>query len=237
MSTFLAFCLGVLNVTCSVPVVDVGLTAAPVPIQHKLTVERSGQTTAVITLNGATFASEPSVTSGTKGSFTPTLFTVVGPANLGVEGIVLNISGSDIGDVVSATLRIFDPNAAVTLVEVTVPLVEVAGVQRFEVPFFNPASNRVQESFLRLSATGGAVVATITGTDDAGNRSGRFDVLLEAGQSAQVNSATLESAIGAPHGKYRLNVDADATGLTVQSLLRNNNSGTVTTASDVILPD
>jgi hypothetical protein len=65
----LAFCLGILNVTCSVPVAEVPLTAQPVPIQHVLSVDRVGQTTAVITLNGATFVSQPTVTKGIVGSF------------------------------------------------------------------------------------------------------------------------------------------------------------------------
>jgi len=230
----LAFCLGIINVTCSVPVAEVSLTAQPVPIQHVLSVDRAGQTTAVITLNGATFVSQPAVTKGIIGSFSPTLFTVIGATGIEASGFVLNISSANIGDTVTATLRIFDPNTATTLVETTVPLVEVTGVERFEVPFFNPASNTNQQTFLRIAANGGAVVATITGTDDAGNKSRRMDVLVESGHAMQINSSALEAQIGAPVGKYRLKIDADATGLMVQGLVRNNQTGTVSAISDTI---
>ena len=107
----------------------------------------------------------------------------------------------------------------------------------------NPAGNSTQQSFLRINNTGslGGLV-TITGVDDAGNKSsGSISFTLPAGQSIQLNSTVLQSgssspingiavtgALGTPVGKWVLTVTGQFQGMVVTSLNRNNNSGTLT---------
>ena len=107
----------------------------------------------------------------------------------------------------------------------------------------NPAGNSTQQSFLRVNNTGslGGLV-TITGVDDAGNRSsGSISFTLPANHSIQLNSTVLQSgssspingiavtgALGTPVGKWVLTVTGQFQGMVVTSLNRNNNSGTLT---------
>ena len=89
---------------------------------------------------------------------------------------------------------------------------------RYEVVFFNPASNAAQASVLRVvnrSQTEAAV--TITGTDDAGEAGDEAVTLtLPAGAARMLGAPALESggeefegALGDGTGKWRLVVDSD----------------------------
>ena len=117
------------------------------------------------------------------------------------------------------------PNAVHNVVAESQP----EGGYRYEVAFFNPASNASQASVLRLvnrSASEAAV--TITGTDDAG-RAGDAAVTLTlpAGAARTLSAPALESgddegldgALGDGAGKWRLSVDSDRP-LSVMSLMR-----------------
>ena len=104
-----------------------------------------------------------------------------------------------------------------------------AGSMRYRVPFFNPGSNRVQQSRLRLVNPGdGAAEVVITGRDDAGEPSGgEVRLTLAAGESRSLGAAALEEGgdgldggLGDGSGKWRLTVSADRP-LRVMSLLRN----------------
>ena len=104
-----------------------------------------------------------------------------------------------------------------------------AGSMRYRVPFFNPGSNRVQQSRLRLVNPGdGAAAVVITGRDDAGEPSGDdVRLTLAAGESRSLGAAALEAGgdgldggLGDGSGKWRLTVSADRP-LRVMSLLRN----------------
>ena len=104
-----------------------------------------------------------------------------------------------------------------------------AGSMRYRVPFFNPGSNRVQQSRLRLVNPGdGAAAVVITGRDDAGEPSGgEVRLTLAAGESRSLGAAALEAggdgfdgSLGDGSGKWRLTVSADRP-LRVMSLLRN----------------
>ena len=106
---------------------------------------------------------------------------------------------------------------------------EEAGSMRYRVPFFNPGSNRVQQSRLRLVNPGdGAAAVVITGRDDAGEPSGgEVRLTLAAGESRSLGAAALEEggdgfdgSLGDGSGKWRLTVSADRP-LRVMSLLRN----------------
>ena len=103
-----------------------------------------------------------------------------------------------------------------------------AGSMRYRVPFFNPGSNRVQQSRLRLVNPGdGAAAVVITGRDDAGEPSGsEVRLTLAAGESRSLGAAALEAGgdgldggLGDGSGKWRLTVSADRP-LRVMSLLR-----------------
>ena len=104
-----------------------------------------------------------------------------------------------------------------------------AGSMRYRVPFFNPGSNRVQQSRLRLvNPWDGAAAVVITGRDDAGESPGsEVRLTLAAGESRSLGAEALEAggdgldgSLGDGSGKWRLTVSADRP-LRVMSLLRN----------------
>ena len=106
---------------------------------------------------------------------------------------------------------------------------EEAGSMRYRVPFFNPGSNRVQQSRLRLvNPGGGAAEVVITGRDDAGESPGsEVRLTLVAGEARSLGADVLEEggdgldgSLGDGAGKWRLTVSADRP-LRVMSLLRN----------------
>lgn len=113
-----------------------------------------------------------------------------------------------------------------------------------DVTTFNPGGNTTQQSFLRV-VNGGDIdgLVTITGVDDAGNAGSPVTFNLNAGNSMQLNSDDLQNgntakgltgALGSSVGKWRLNVTGEFNGMAVQSLVRNNNSGTVSNLSSDI---
>lgn len=115
-----------------------------------------------------------------------------------------------------------------------------------DVTIFNPGGNTTQQSFLRV-VNGGAIsgLVTITGVDDAGKAGTPVTFNLDAGKSVQLNSDDLQNgnadkgltgALGAGAGKWRLNVTGEFNNMAVQSLVRNNNSGTVSNLSSDIKP-
>lgn len=235
--SFFSACFGILSLTCQQPVTELAFTPGAQPIPHEFRLEdRGAQTTVLVSIAGATFATAPAIAGATVIASSATSVQVAGSGAIAITGLALNVSGADVGDEVTALVRIVDPNRAVLLSEQTVRIATVRGVDRFRVPFFNPSTNRTQETLLRLSAANGEVVAVVTGRDDAGNRSGKGELLVEAGKARTVTAAQLEALIGAPVGKWRLTIDTDAPGLTVQALVRNANTGTITTISDTVGP-
>lgn len=136
-----------------------------------------------------------------------------------------------------AFVRVLDPNGPTVLAEQTYTIASVRGVDRFRVPFFNPSTNRTQETLLRVAAETGDVAFVVRGRDDAGNLSAKGQFLVQDGKARTITAAQLESQIGAPVGKWRLTIDTDAPGLTVQGLVRNANTGTITAISDTVGAD
>lgn len=231
----LLLCLGLLDVTCSTPIQSVPLTAADVSIPHELVLDNStGRRNVTVTISGAQFAAQPTVSQGNLAGFGPNAFVVVTDAGVRVTDLKLDVANANIGDLVKIAVRVGDPNASVIITEKTYTVASVRGVERFTVPFFNPATNRTQETFLRLSASEGDVVATITGIDDAGNQSTKAEYFLAAGTSIQLTSAQLEEKMGQPTGKRRLTIDADATGLVVQGMVRNSTTGVISAITDTV---
>ncbi|MDE2309104.1 MAG: hypothetical protein KGJ97_12540 [Xanthomonadaceae bacterium] len=103
---------------------------------------------------------------------------------------------------------------------------------------FNPAGNTTQQSFLRISNTGGTSgLVTITGKDDMGAAApGTVSMTLASGKSIQLTSDDLQNgnaakgltgALGAGTGKWILTVTGQISGMEVTNLNRNNTSGTV----------
>ena len=103
---------------------------------------------------------------------------------------------------------------------------------------FNPAGNASEQSFLRISNTGGTSgLVTITGKDDNGvAAAGTVSMNLAAGKSVQLTSSDLQNgnaakgltgALGAGTGKWVLTVTGQISGMEVTNLNRNNTSGTV----------
>ena len=102
------------------------------------------------------------------------------------------------------------------------------GSNRYHVPFFNPGSNRSQESKLRLINPGSSSASIeITGVDDDGRAPPRDPVRLNlgAGMARILTAYQLESGgagltggLGAGQGKWRLSVSANRP-IQVMSLL------------------
>ena len=94
-----------------------------------------------------------------------------------------------------------------------------AGGHRYEVPLFNPASDVVQQSRLRLINPGNAAASiTIMGRDDGGAvaAGGTVELTLAAGASRTLTAQQLEAGdtglagqLGAAVGRWRLIVSSD----------------------------
>ena len=93
------------------------------------------------------------------------------------------------------------------------------GVHRYEVPLFNPASDAVQQSRLRLINPGNAVASVmIEGRDDHGAiaAGGTVELTLAAGAARTLTALQLEAGdtdltgrLGAGVGRWRLTVSSD----------------------------
>ena len=122
-----------------------------------------------------------------------------------------------------------DPEGYVSRLDATVAGTYEDGVHRYAVAFFNPGSNVVKRSVLRLvnpSDAGAAV--TISAVDDDGVPAPDADVTLTltAGETRDLSALALENggdgfegSFGAGEGKWRLTVSTDRV-LHVLSLLR-----------------
>ena len=94
------------------------------------------------------------------------------------------------------------------------------------VSVFNPGSNQVQRSLLRLANDGAEdAMATIGGVDDAGRAGGAVSVTVPAGEALWLSAAELEEggdgfegSLGDGEGKWRLTVSSAAP-LAVMSLV------------------
>ena len=122
-----------------------------------------------------------------------------------------------------------DPEGYVSRLDATVAGAYEDGVHRYAVAFFNPGSNVVKRSVLRLINPGDTdAEVTISAVDDAGVAAPDGDVTLTlpAGEARELSALALESggdgfegSFGAGEGKWRLTVRADRA-LHVLSLLR-----------------
>ena len=121
------------------------------------------------------------------------------------------------------------PVGYVSPIDATVPSVYEYGMHRYEVAFFNPGSNVVKRSVLRLVNPGdGDAEVTVSAVDDAGAAATNGDVTLTlpAGEARDLSALALESggegfegSFGDGEGKWRLTVSTDRA-LYVLSLLR-----------------
>lgn len=241
-------CLGDLQIQCKGETSSTQLTVSPIALPD-LDVEMSANYLVRLQLVGnAEFVSTavPSFPGSVVARSSKIL--VLRPDNLNstVSNIQVKLTESAfVGDRIELQTVIYDPNgAAATLFDKTFTALNVTGFERVQVAFFNPATNNTQFSLLRIvneSDEDGIVV--ITGVDDAGNTSLPVTVLVPSKNAIQLTSTDLESGatskgvqgfLGRGVGKWRLTIDSDFVGLTVQSLVRNNVTGTITTVTDTL---
>ena len=149
-----------------------------------------------------------------------------GNAMLGLTGGI----GAEVGDarleivtdldiVPLAYVRAADGTLSAMHDTVRAAAVDGSGVHRYEVPLFNPASDAVQQSRLRLINPGDAAASvTIGARDDAGAAAtgGTVELTLAPGASRMLTAQQLEAGdpgltgrLGAGVGKWRLNVSSD----------------------------
>ena len=137
--------------------------------------------------------------------------TEVGDARLEIE--------TDLDIVPLAYVRAADGTLSAMHDTVRAAAADGAGGHRYEVPLFNPASNVVQQSRLRLINPGNAAASiTIKGWDDGGAvaAGGTVELTLAPGASRMLTAQQLEAGdpsltgrLGAGVGKWRLNVSSD----------------------------
>ena len=112
-----------------------------------------------------------------------------------------------------------NPEDYVSRIDSTVAGVYEAGMHRYEVAFFNPGSNMVKRSVLRLVNPSEADAAvTISAVDDDGAAALEGDVTLTvpAGEALDLTALALENggenfegSFGDGEGKWRLSVSSD----------------------------
>lgn len=238
-------CVGDLQIQCKQEVRSTELTIAAVEIPDVVVETTPGYAVRFELLGPAEFDAAATPVNGA--------FLGQGPkilvwrnlsARSALEGATIKLtSDADVADVVKARLTIYDPNgAAQTILQKEFDVVNVVGFERKTVFFFNPATNNTQFSLLRIvndSQETGVVV--IKGVDDSGFVSQPVQVLIPARGAIQLTATELEQgssrlvgSLGRGVGKWRLTLDSDFVGLTVQSLVRNNVDGTITSVSDVV---
>jgi len=241
-------CLGDLQIQCKGDSASTQLTVSPVTLPD-LDIEMSANYLVRVQLLGnAEFpvGTAPTFAGSVIGRSSKILVLRPDNLNSAVTNLQVQLTNEAfVGDKVELQVVIYDPNGpASTLFDKTFTALNVTGFERVEVAFFNPATNNTQFSLLRIvneSDEDGVVV--IRGIDDAGNVSLPISVLVPSRNAVQLTSSDLE--VGAPTkgvsgflgrgvGKWRLTLDSDFLGLTVQSLVRNNVTGTITTVTDTL---
>jgi hypothetical protein len=241
-------CLGDLQIQCKGEFTSTPLTVAPVTLPD-LDVEMSANYLVRLQLDGnAEFVASASPTFAGSVIGRSAKILVLRPNNLVSTIEDLQVEFTDqafVGDTIGLQVVIYDPNGpATTLFDKTFTAVNVTGFERVEVAFFNPATNNTQFSLLRIiNESDEAGIVVIRGVDDAGNVSLPVTVLIPSKNAVQLTSSDLESGavskgvegfLGRGVGKWRLTLDSDFVGLKVQSLIRNNVTGTITTVTDTL---
>ena len=108
---------------------------------------------------------------------------------------------------------------------------------------FNPASNKTQQSRLRLiNCSAESETLRIEGTDDTGTQHGPVSLTLPAGQARMLTAIDLEEGadglegtLGDGTGKWRLDIRADVDSIAAQSLLYAS-SGHISNLSAIGVP-
>lgn len=238
-------CVGDLQIQCKQEVASTELTVSAVQIPDVQIETTAGYAVRLEILGPAEIDSTGTLTNGSVLGSGPKIFVWRQTSTSSkISGAALKLtSDANVADVVRARITIYDPNgAAQTILQREVDVLSVVGFERKNVAFFNPATNNTQFSLLRIvndSEETGVVV--IRGIDDSGFRSAPVSVLVPARGAIQLTATELENgsprvigALGRGVGKWRLTLDSDFVGMTVQSLVRNNVTGTITSVSDVV---
>lgn len=224
--------------------------------------------TAPVSITGTDFSAFKTITGGTGGSvyLATTSTCAANIANIGATVAVGNQSAAiapatTVNQVTAAGYLCFDSNAITAIAaqsigssvavaqtsHITAPVVSSTNLTAMtyngsvvNVSHFNPASNTVQESYLRVTnGSGTPGLVTINAICDNGLATpSNATFTLGAGQSRLLTSSTMESGTGlttgtgacAVPGKSRLTVTGEFSSLAVQNFLRNiNSSGVVNT--------
>lgn len=238
-------CVGDLQIQCKQDVRSTELTISPVQMPDVIVETVSGYAVRFELVGPAEISSAPSPVNGSflaQGARILVWRQLATRSVLDGATVTLTADASP-GDVVKARITIYDPNGtAVTILQKEFDVVSIVGFDRKTVSFFNPSTNDTQFSLLRIindSQEDGLIV--IRGTDDSGSVSPAVRLLIPARSAIQLSSTELENgssrlfgALGRGVGKWRLTLDSDFEGMTVQSLVRNNTNGTITSVSDVV---
>lgn len=217
-----------------------------VALPGSIQVQYVGRSTLHLSLTGAVFAAEPTLggdATSVTGSATGTdQFAITGEGSYDLSALAIDTGDMALGDAVTVTMTLVDPNRAEVLYTGETTLATVGN--QFFIPLFNPASNPVQQSFLRLiNNSGSDLQILIVGVDDAGRRVVGPQTILAKDAALHLTSEDLEEgayakgltgALGDGKGKWRLYISADHPGLLVQAMIRNNVSGTVVAVTDVV---
>lgn len=235
-------CVGDLQIVCEEKKVETELTLSPVGVPTVSASSVDTGDTVLISVNGnaSLDSSAATVSSGTVIASTPQSVVVQASADGRLDITNLNIQLTDsayIGDKISLFVSRRNPNGTAEVIEEkTFETFIVKGFETANIKLINPASNDTQFSVLRLindSSEEGMVI--LTAVDDKGNSAGPVTALIPANSVLTLNSAELElgsektaGSFGDGSGKWRVRVDSDFIGLRVQSLIRNNQTGTLT---------
>lgn len=221
--------------------------SGPLALPGGFLVGQAGRSTLTVNLQRGTFADAPVVDSGEiiGGGQGASYLVATGDDGFAVFGLTVADPDLAVADRVTAQVMLVNPNgAAAVLYDQRLTLARIGGIESYTVPLFNPASNTGNQSLVRLinsSDVDGLV--HINGIDDSGNPAGPAVLAIAAGNAALLNATDLEvgaaskgltGSLGDGNGRWRLTLDSDFDGLTVQALVRNAVDGTLSTVSDVV---
>lgn len=174
------------------------------------------------------WAADPIVSGGNFTNRTDTSIFVTVQDHANVTGLQIDVSGVQApGEPINVTAIVSRRGAVLYAQRFLVGY--IAGAQGlFDVPFFNPSTNDRQETFLFVGAANDPVTLRIFGTDNDGILRGPAVFEIAAHCARTITAKQIEdSGLGAPAGKYRLAIGADAP-VSIVGKVRNGFDQTIT---------
>lgn len=205
------------------------------------------RTTAFVILPDGLVWSAASVTGDTGNlSVSNNVLTTVGDGgSWGLEN--LRFKGNvRVGEVVTVEVIVNNPNTAKRVLETSIDVAVIAGVDNRLITTLNPASNTAQATFLRIvNPNASEALVSLSPTDDTGAAGGDVIVTVPARGGVQLTSADLEGgndnkplsgAFGVGSGKWWVRMNADQRVL-VQVFVRNPGTGALAEVGGVIVTE